>query len=349
MCFCIRSHEQPEIWNMPFSVSEAKCIESLQHALNSKDQPECLENLVKDVMLRLITTSRWETFKGQVCCPIWRFLISSSILQGGGFADAEAVSHTCAALKFCWRAMVFEESIRLMDLDYTIHATAFESTFRRYVEPGNRTSWDSIKEAMEAAKNALFHKTTLGGFEWVDGSERTEMIMNGKPLSLECISTAVVVGLRSALKHMTDNILHEISPYIVPRIVPIDQRRVDPDHLDYSFITDANNPYINFKDTLLQHLVMRGKLGQFNHGKFQWNRHACIEFLKEVDVLREQLFTLIRLQYGALSRVTEDGTVTWRNDGWRQASLKFAHGMVVLINTHNKTNALTGTDKPIAR
>lgn len=349
MCFCIRSHGRPEIWNLPFNGSEAESVESLQVALDRNEQHELLENLVKDVMLRLITTSRAETFRGQIRCPIWRFLISSSILQSGGFADAEAISHTCAALKFCWRAILFEESIRLMDLDYAVHATMFESEFRRYIEPGNRTSWDSIKHGMEAAKNTLYHKTTLAGFEWVDGSERTEMIMGGKTLSLKGISTAVTVGMSAILKHMSENILHGLTPYLIPRVIPIDRRRVDRHQPDYSFITDPNNPFVDFKETLLRHLVTGGKLGNLRNGKFEWDRRACVDFLKQNDVLREMLFTLIRLQYGALGRVTEDGTLTWRNDGWRPGSVKYAHEMVMLLTTHNKTNALTGMDKPIAR
>ena len=350
VCFCIRSHLQPEIWDVPFNMSEAKSIESLYYALNHKDQHANIENLVRELVLILIKTFRYETFRGQIQCPLWRFLISSSILHSGGFADAEAVSHTCAALKFCWRAILFEESIRLMDLDYKAHTTTFDSEFRQCIEPGNRTSWDSIKDAMDCAKSVLQHKTTLSGFEWVEGTERREMIMDGKSLSLSGISTAVTVGLNAAMKHMIDNVLDELNPYIVPRVVPVDQRRVSHQQCpNYSFITDRNNPYVDFRHTLLRHLVARGKLGRFWNGKFEWDTRACERFLEQSDILREMMYVLIHFQYGAVGRASEGGTLTWCNDGWRPGSLKYAHEMLMLLATYNKTNALTGTDKPIAR
>ena len=350
LCFCIRSHLQPEIWNMPFNKSEAQSIESLYSALNHNDQHTIIENLVKELMLILIRTFRYETFQGQIQCPVWRFLISSSILQSGGFADAEAVSHTCAALKFCWRAILFDESLRLMNLNYQAHATTFDSEFRRCIEPGNRTSWDSIKDAMDCAKSVLQHKTTLGGFEWVEGTERREMIMDGKSLSLTGISTAIKVGLNTATKHMIDNVLDGLNPYLVPRVIPVDQRRIDHQRYpNYSFITDGNNPYIEFNHTLLRHLVARGKLGRFQNGKFEWNTQECESFLEQTGILREMMYVLIHFQSGAVSRASEGGTLTWCNDGWRPGSVKYAHGMLMLLTTYNKTNALTGTDKPIAR
>jgi hypothetical protein len=274
------------------------------------------------------------------------------MLKGGGLADAEAVSHTCAALKFCWRALIYDEALRLMNLNYERHAKVFDTKFRQYIEPGNRTSWDSIKEAMDSAKHALDHKTTLGGYEWVTGTEHRAMILNGKYLSLTNLSTAITLGVSATVNHLVDNILDGLSLYLVPRVIPIDQRRADLRNKlsNYSFILDPNNPYLDFADTLLKHLVFHEKLGKFDGNlEFKWDTRACRTFLEQTSIVREMLYVLIHFVAGAVDRTTEGSALTWCDDGWRASSMKWAHEMVMLLSTHNKTNAMTGADKPIAR
>jgi len=328
---------------------ESQVIDALRTALERHATSYVdLESSVKEVMLKLVTTTRKDTFRGQIHCPVWRFLISSSIIERGGFADAEFVSHTCAALKFCWRGIVFTESVVLMHLDYDKYSCHFDKNLRKFTETGNRTSWDSIQNAMSAAKSTLVHQTKLAGFEWV-GPDHRGLIMNGIQLNLDILSTATKAGLNMAVRQLVE-ILDGLSPYIVPRVNPVDQRQPDPRmHPNYSFISDPNNPYPDYKETLLRHLISRNRLGKVQDGKFEWNKLACRGVLEECDDLREMIYTLVHIQSGALGRVTEEGTLTWCDDGWRPSSLKYAHEMVVLMPPHNKTNSMTGTDKPIAR
>jgi len=219
-----------------------------------------------------------------------------------------------------------------------------------FIGPGYRTSWDSVKDAMDTAKRVLHHKTTLAGFEWVDETDRREMIMNGNKLSLDSLSIAAAAGMAAAVQHLIDNVLHGLTPYLIPRVTPVDQRRVDPQtHPYYSFLSDTSNPYVDFRDTLLRYLVQCNKLGRFHNGAFQWDKPSCHEFLEQCDVFKEMLYPLLHIQSGAVDRTTEAGTLTWCDDGWRSGSLKWAHGMVVLLSSYNKTNALTREDRPIAR
>jgi len=342
--FCIRSCEREDAWNVPFTQEEKDSIQLVKMSLGDQ---QILVTSIKALMLCLIKSPRSATILGQTHCPIWRFLISFSILRQGGFADEEVVSHACAALKFCWRSVIYEESVRLMKENYEHNHDYFEKQLQRFIEPGNRTSWDSIKDSMDAAKSALHHRTTLAGFEWVDGTNHHEMIMNGKHLSLTGLSTAITIGLSAAIKHLTDNVLDGLSLYVVPRVIPIDRRKNS--HRNYSFIIDSSNPYLEFRYTLLRHLTSRGRLGVLRNGTFIWDERACREFLRQTDTFRKMMFPLIHFQYGACSRSTEAGALTWRGDGWRPPSIKYAHGMVLLLSTYNKTNSITGVDKPIAR
>ena len=80
------------------------------------DAEEVDDDMVKKVIHQFglaLFCKKWRSIaKGDFACPIYRFLIISSIKEGGSFMQESDITNIIAKLQWTCRVMIYEEMLR---------------------------------------------------------------------------------------------------------------------------------------------------------------------------------------------------------------------------------------------
>src|SRR5436305_4326966 len=124
--------------------------------------------------------------------------------------------------------------------------------------------------------------------------------------------------------------------------------------IKYSFIDNAENGFVEFKDKLFQTLLNDPLIGpQFvkhvRGGRVEWNKDGCMRWLKRTKAFLETMMVVIHISYGQPARAEELGTVMIKNHINAMRGIYWSRGQVMMAISYNKTRSTNEKDKVIAR
>ena len=114
----LRTIEQGHKWSeeYPFDRKQKAAAQGLREAI---DVEEVDDDMVKEAIhrlgLALFCKKRRNISKGDRACPVYRFLVISSIKEGGSFMQESDITNIIAKLQWTCRAMIYEEMLRKME------------------------------------------------------------------------------------------------------------------------------------------------------------------------------------------------------------------------------------------
>src|SRR5215471_5869119 len=142
LCSVVRSIEQRHPWTeeYPFDRKQKAAAHELREAV---DAEEVNDETVKGAIHRLglaLFCKKWRNIsKGDFACPVYRFLVISSIKEGGSFMQESDITNIIAKLQWTCRAMIYEEMLETM---------TEKLAWKQYVKERRYTAFNSIRQVM---------------------------------------------------------------------------------------------------------------------------------------------------------------------------------------------------------
>src|SRR5438045_7303772 len=118
LCFVLRMIEKSHKWleEYPFDRKQVAAAHELREAIKAE---EVDDNRVKEAIhslgLALFCKRRRNISKGDFACPVYRFLVISSIAEGGSFMQESDITNIIAKLQWTCHAMIYEEMLQRME------------------------------------------------------------------------------------------------------------------------------------------------------------------------------------------------------------------------------------------
>lgn len=354
LCLVLRTVQQNHRWcdEYPFDEKQMKAAEDLWAVLDAeKDEPdEAVIEAIHQLGLELFCKERKDISKGEFVCPVYRFLVISSIMQGGSFMSEADITNIIAQLQWCCRAMIYEEIQRKMRRWSEKRAW---KKYGRYIKEGRYTAFNSLRQVMHLASHIAYGTSGLPQVEWLDDDYQKASI-NGKAVTFEDIKKFVFDRLEAAKITLEREVLFghtfEELGYKCGNIRdPLRHRKIG-----YSFIESRENGFVKFKNKLLEVLLEDPLVRPFfirsvRGGKIEWNKDGCKKWLKRTKAFLEAMVPVIHITYGQPSRAEELGGTMIKNRINAMRSVYFSRRLVMLAGGYSKMRSATGKDKLIAR
>jgi hypothetical protein len=302
LCSVVRSIEQNHKWTeeYPFDRKQEAAAHELREAINAD---EVNENTVKEAIhrlgLALFCKKRRNISKGDFACPVYRFLVISSIKEGGSFMQESDITNIIAKLQWTCRAMIYEEMLRMMET--TTEKQAWKR-LGKYIKEGRYTAFNSIRQVLHLASAIAYGTSGMPQIEWLD-DEYNKASINGKAVELDNIKNFIQNRIEAATMDLENKILlgHDFKKFGFTSTKTMDKLR-DP-KIGYSFIHSEDNGFVKFQDELLDKLLndplTKPQFVKCTRGrKVEWNKDGCIKWLKETRLFLEKLSVAIHITYG---------------------------------------------------
>ncbi|TMC19467.1 MAG: hypothetical protein E6J34_15325, partial [Chloroflexi bacterium] len=223
----------------------------------------------------------------------------------------------------------------------------------RYVKEGHYTAFNSIRQVLHLASAIAYGTTGMPQIEWLDDDHRKASI-NGKAVELEDIGKFVFERLKAAKIILEKEVMfgHDFEEFGFTSAKVMDALRNRK--IKYSFIDNAENGFVKFKDKLFQTLLNDPLIGpQFvkhvRGGRVEWNKDGCMRWLKRTKAFLETMMVVIHISYGQPARAEELGTVMIKNHINAMRGIYWSRGQVMMAISYNKTRSTNEKDKVIAR
>ena len=254
LCSVIRSIEQNHKWTeeYPFDRKQEAAAQKLREAINAD---EVNENTVKEAIhrlgLALFCKKRRNISKGDFACPVYRFLVISSIKEGGSFMQESDITNIIAKLQWTCRAMIYEEMLRMMET--TTEKQAWKQ-LGKYIKEGRYTAFNSIRQVLHLASAIAYGTSGMPQIEWLD-DEYNKASINGKAVELDDIKNFVQGRIEAAKTVLEKQILlgHDFEEFgfTSAKIMDILPKK----KIGYSFINSEDNGFIKFENKLMKKLL----------------------------------------------------------------------------------------------
>jgi len=353
LCSVVRTIERGHGWSQQyqFDDKQLKGARELREAIDAEEVDEAaVKEAIHQLGLALFCKERKDISKGDRACPVYRFLVISSITEGGSFMMESDITNIIAKLQWTCRAMIYEEMLRKMERMPEKRAW---KKLGRYVKEGRYTAFNSIRQVLHLASAIAYGTTGMPQIEWLDDDHRRASI-NGKAVQLEDIGKFVFERLEAAKIILEKEVMfgHKFEEFGFTSAKVVDALRNRK--IKYSFIDNAENGFVKFKDKLLQTLLDDPLIGpQFvkrvRGGRVEWNKDGCKRWLKRTKAFLETMAVLIHILYGQPARAEELATVMIKNHINAMRGIYWSRGQLMIAISYNKTRSTNGKDKVIAR
>ena len=114
----LRTIEQGHKWSeeYPFDRKQKATAQALREAIDAEEvDDDMVKEAVHGLGLSLFCKKRRSIAKGDFACPVYRFLVISTIKEGGSFMQESDITNIIAKLQWTCRAMIYEEMLRKME------------------------------------------------------------------------------------------------------------------------------------------------------------------------------------------------------------------------------------------
>jgi len=197
LCSVVCTIERGHRWSQkyPFDDKQLKGAHELREAVDAEEVDEAaVKEAIHQLRLALFCKERKDIAKGDFSCPVYRFLVISSITEGGSFMMESDITNIIAKLQWTCRAMIYEEMLRKMERMPEKRAW---KKLGKYVKEGHYTAFNSIRQVLHLASAIAYGTTGMPQIEWLDDDHRRASI-NGKAVQLEDIGKFVFERLEAA-------------------------------------------------------------------------------------------------------------------------------------------------------
>jgi len=349
----LRTIGQHHKWSeeYPFDQKQKAAAQELREAIDAEEiDDERVKEAIHQLGLTLFCKKRRNIGKGDFSCPVYRFLVCSSIMEGGSFMQESDITNIIAKLQWTCRAMIYEEMLRMME---TMTEKQAWKKLGKFIKEGRYTAFNSIRQVLHLASAIAYGTSGMPQIEWLDDNHNRASI-NGKAVELVDIQDFVFDRLEAAKTILEKEVLlgHEFEEfgYTSAKIVDILRNT----RIDYSFIDSSDNGFVKFKDKLMETLLNDPLIkSQFikavRGGRIEWNKDGCKRWLKASRSFLEKLAVAIHITYGQPARAEELATVMIKNQLNGMRGIYWSRGRIVIIIGYNKTRSTNGKDKLIAR
>ena len=115
----LRTIEQGHKWSeeYPFDRKQKAAAQALREAVDAEEvDDDEVKEAIHRLGLALFCKKRRSIAKGDFACPVYRFLVISTIKEGGSFMQESDITNIIAKLQWTCRAMIYEEMLRSMEI-----------------------------------------------------------------------------------------------------------------------------------------------------------------------------------------------------------------------------------------
>jgi len=349
----LRTIEQGHEWSeeYPFDRKQKAAAQALRKAVDAEEvDDDTVKEAIHDLGLALFCKKRRSISKGDFACPVYRFLVISSIKEGGSFMQESDITNIIAKLQWTCRAMIYEEMLRSME---TMTEKQAWKKLGKFVKEGRYTAFNSIRQVLHLASAIAYGTSGMPQIEWLD-DDHIKASINGKAVELDDISKFVLDRVEAAKSVLEKEILlghgFEDFGYTSAKIMDVLRNT----QIGYSFIDSGDNDFVKFKDklteTLLNDPLIKGQfIKRVRGGKVEWNKDGCKRWLKTTRAFLEKMVVAIHIGYGQPARAEELATVMIKNQLNGLRGIYWSRGRLMIMIGYNKTRSTNGKDKLIAR
>jgi len=349
----LRTIEQGHKWREEyrFDRKQKAAAQALREAIDAEEvDDDAVKEAIHDLGLALFCKKRRNISKGDRACPVYRFLVISSIKEGGSFMQESDITNIIAKLQWTCRAMIYEEMLRSME---TMTEKQAWKKLGKFVKEGRYTAFNSIRQVLHLASAIAYGTSGMPQIEWLD-DDHIKASINGKAVELDDISRFVLDRVEAAKTVLEKEILlgHDFEDFGYTSAKIVDVLRNT--QIEYSFIDSGDNGFVKFKDklteTLLNDPLIKGQfVKRVRGGKVEWNKDGCKRWLKATRSFLEKMAVSIHIAYGQPARAEELATVMIKNQINGMRGLYWVRGRLAIVIGYNKTRSTNGKDKLIAR
>lgn len=353
LCSVIRTIEQGHKWSVeyPFDGKQKAAAQGLREAIDAEEvNDETVKKAIHQLGLALFCKKRRNISKGDFACPVYRFLVISSIKEGGSFMQESDITNIIAKLQWTCRAMIYEEMLWMMET--TTEKQAWKQ-LGKYVKEGRYTAFNSIRQVMHLASAIAYGTSGMPQIEWLD-DEHNRASINGKAVELNDIQNFVQDRVEAAKTVLEKEILlgHDFEEFGFTSAKTVDVLRNTK--IGYSFIDSEDNGFIKFTDKLMKKLLddplsKPQFVKRVRGGRIEWNKDGCKRWLKTTRAFLEKMSVAIHITYGQPARAEELATVMIKNQVYGMRGIYWSRGRVLIVIGYNKTRSTNGKDKLIGR
>jgi len=301
LCSVLRTVQQKHKWcdEYPFDAKQSAAVENLWAALEAEKSDAAdvaVIAAIHELGLALFCQERNDISKGDFACPVYRFLVISSIKEDGSFMAESDITNIIAKLQWCCRAMIYEEMMKRMERMSEKRAW---KKLGRYVKEGRYTAFNSLRQVMHLASGIAYGTSGLPQVEWLD-DEHQKASINGKAVVFDDIKRFVSERLEAAKNILEREILFchtgEELGFTYGNIVDA----LRHPKVGYSFIDTAENGFVKSKDKLPQVLLNDPLIRPLfvkhvRGGIIEWNKDGCKKWLKSTKAFLETLVPVIHI------------------------------------------------------
>jgi hypothetical protein len=353
LCSVVRSIEQGHPWTeeYPFDEKQSAAAHELREAVDAEEvNDETVKGAIHRLGLALFCKKRRNISKGDFACPVYRFLVISSIKEGGSFMQESDITNIIAKLQWTCRAMIYEEMLRMMEM--TTEKRAWKQ-LGKYIKEGQYTAFNSLRQVMHLASAIAYSTSGMPQIEWLD-DDHNKASINGKAVELDDIKNFVHNRAEAVKTVLEKEVLlgHDFEDFGYTSAKIMDVFR-NP-RIGYSFIDSEDNGFVKFKDELMEELlndplVKQQFVKRVRGGRVEWNKDGCKTWLNATRKFLETLSVAIHISYGQPARAEELATVMIKNQRYGLRGIYWSRGRVLIVIGYNKTRSGNGKDKLIGR
>jgi hypothetical protein len=192
----LRTIEQGHKWSeeYPFDRKQRAAAQALREAIDAEEvDDDMVKEAIHGLGLALFCKKRRSIAKGDRACPVYRFLVISTIKEGGSFMQESDITNIIAKLQWTCRAMIYEEMLRSME---TMTEKQAWKKLGKFVKEGRYTAFNSIRQVLHLASAIAYGTSGMPQIEWLD-DDHIKASINGKAVELDDISKFVLSIINS--------------------------------------------------------------------------------------------------------------------------------------------------------
>jgi hypothetical protein len=337
----LRTIEQDHKWSeeYPFDRKQRAAAQALREAIDAEEiDDDMVKEAIHGLGLILFCKKRRSIAKGDRACPIYRFLVISTIKEGGSFMQESDITNIIAKLQWTCCAMIYEKMLRSME---TMTEKQAWKKLGKFVKEDRYTAFNSIRQVLHLASTITYDTSGMPQIEWLN-DDHIKTSINGKTVELNDISKFILDRVETAKTVLEKKILlgHDFEDFGYTSAKIVDFLRNT--QIEYSFIDSGDNGFVKFKDkltkTLLNDPLIKGQfVKRVRGGKVEWNKDGCKRWLKATRSFLEKMTVSIHIAYDQPARAEELATVMIKNQINGMRGLYWVRGRLAIVIGYNKT------------
>ena len=231
----LRTIEQSHKWSVKYSFNRKWRVaaQELRETIDTKEvNDDMMKKMIHHLGLTLFCKKRRRIAKDDFACPVYQFLIISSIKEDGSFMQELNITNIIAKLQWTCCAMIYEKMLRSMK---TMTKKKAWKKLKMYVKKERYTAFNSIRQMLHLAFIIAYDMSEMSQIEWLNDDHNRASI-NEKAVKLNDIKNFVHDRVEAAKTILEKEILlsHDFEKfeYTCANIVNILRNT----RIEYSFI-----------------------------------------------------------------------------------------------------------------